>query len=360
MASGTSFMPSIPAQTPIPHRMFYRTTWLGVRCTARSTGSMVTSDIPLTAVSTPSGMPWEWLWMPKGLSNAPATFNRLVTRLFRPHRAYAQTYFDGVFVYCPREVDVENHVHHLPAVLECMRTNKLYANADKCIFDTEEIFSGRGLRAYPAKVKAIVDWPVPVNLKDLRKWLGLANHLHNYSENYADMTRPVSNLLKKDISWCWDTEQQAAFEAIKESLLHAPILALLGPDVSSVTLPGPDGPFGVVCGASDFAIDCALLQADVNGRDRAIAFESRQLKATEKNYPVHDKELLAMKYALVKFRVHLIDSKPFVVYTDHASLRTVNQSPHLSQRMARWLSFFAEYYFEVKYTPGNRPQIHLM
>ncbi|OWZ04614.1 reverse transcriptase [Phytophthora megakarya] len=89
-----------------------------------------------------------------------------------------------------------------------------------------------------------------------------------------------------------------------------------------------------------------LKDADVNGRDRAIAFESRQLKATEKNYPVHDKELLAMKYALVKFRVHLIDSKPFVVYTDHASLRTVNQSPHLSQRMARWLSFFAEYYFE--------------
>ena len=98
----------------------------------------------------------------------------------------------------------------------------------------------------------------------------------------------------------------------------------------------------------------ALLQPDVEGHERVIAFESRQLKAAEKNYPVHDKKLLAMKYALVKFRVHLLGSKPFVVYTDHASLRTATQSPHLSQRMARWLSFFAEYNFEVKYKPGKQ------
>ena len=98
----------------------------------------------------------------------------------------------------------------------------------------------------------------------------------------------------------------------------------------------------------------ALLQTDVDGRKRVIAFVSRQLKASEKNYPVHDKELLAMKYALVKFRVHLLGSKPFVVYTDHALLRTAIQSPHFSQRMARWLSFFAENNFEVKYNPGKR------
>ncbi|RAW20546.1 hypothetical protein PC110_g23012, partial [Phytophthora cactorum] len=96
-----------------------------------------------------------------------------------------------------------------------------------------------------------------------------------------------------------------------------------------------------------------LLQADVEGHERVIAVESRQLKAAEKNYPVHDKELLAMKYALVKFRVHLLGSKPFAIYTDHASLRTATQSPHLSQRIARWLSLFAEYNFEVKYKPGR-------
>jgi len=145
------------------------------------------------------------------------------------------------------------------------------------------------------------------------------------------MARPLSNLLKKDTDWCWNTENQDAFVAVEESILHAPILAL----------PDPDRPFSVVCDASDFAIGCALLHADAEGRERVIAFESRQLKAAEKNYRVHDKELLAMKYALVKFRVYLLGSKPFVIFTDHASLRTATQSPHLSQRMARWLSFFA-------------------
>ncbi|KAG2771160.1 hypothetical protein PC116_g25488 [Phytophthora cactorum] len=97
-------------------------------------------DVPLTAVSTPSGMLWEWLVMPQGLSNAPATFNRLVMQLFRPHRAYSQTYFDDIFVHSRAEhgkSDVENQVEPLRAVLECMRTNTLYANLDKCVFGAE-------------------------------------------------------------------------------------------------------------------------------------------------------------------------------------------------------------------------------
>ena len=128
-----------------------------------------------------------------------------------------------------------------------MHTNKLYANASKCIFGAEEIpflgcFIGkRGLRVDPAKVKAIVDWLIPKNQKDLRKWLDLANYLHKYSRNYADMARPLTDLLKKDTDWRWDNTHAEAFRSIKESLLHAPILAL----------PNPEYPFSVVCDASD-------------------------------------------------------------------------------------------------------------
>ena len=110
---------------------------------------MRASDVPLTAVSTPNGLLWEWLFMPQGLSNAPATFNRLVTQLFRPHRRYAQTYFDDICVYSRAEhgrSDIDNHIVYLRVVLKCMRTNKLYANASKCIFGAEEIpFSGASL-----------------------------------------------------------------------------------------------------------------------------------------------------------------------------------------------------------------------
>ncbi|KAE9166940.1 hypothetical protein PF002_g28550 [Phytophthora fragariae] len=179
-----------------------------------------------------------------------------------------------------------------------MRENRLYANINKCIFGAGEIpflgcFLGKdGVRADPEKVWAIAQWPVPVSQKDLRKWLGLANYLHKYSANYAEMARPLTNLLKKDAVWSWTSEAQQVFEAIKSSLQSAPILAL----------PDEDRPFSVVCDASDFAIGCALLQVDAEGRERVVSFQSRQLKAAEKNYPVHDKELLAMKYALVKFR----------------------------------------------------------
>ncbi|KAG3197200.1 hypothetical protein PC128_g7014 [Phytophthora cactorum] len=196
---------TIPAQTPIPRKDVLQNNMVG-------------------SVSTPSGMLWEWLVTPQGLSNAPATFNRLVTQLFRPHRAYAQTYFDDIFVNSRAEhgkSDVENHVEHLRAVLECMRTNKLYGNLDKRVIGAEEIpflgcFIGkRGLRADPAKVKAIVEWPVPKNQKDLRKWLGLANYLHKYSANYAEMARPLSNILKKDAPWCWEVGHDEAFQAVK-------------------------------------------------------------------------------------------------------------------------------------------------
>ncbi|KAG3240851.1 hypothetical protein PI124_g14254 [Phytophthora idaei] len=194
---------TIPAQMVLQNNM--------VGCTLYSALDLVygyyqllmrACDVPLTAVSTPSGMLWEWLAMPQGLSNAPATFNRLVTQLFRLHWACAQTYFDDIFVHSRAEhgkFDVENHVEHLRAVLECMRTNKLYANLDKCVFGAEEIpflrcfIEKRGLRADPAKAKAIVEWPVPKNQKDLRKWLGLANYLQKYSANYAEMAQPLSN-----------------------------------------------------------------------------------------------------------------------------------------------------------------------
>ncbi|GMF27670.1 unnamed protein product [Phytophthora fragariaefolia] len=182
---------TIPASTPIPRKDVMQNNMSG--CTGFSALDMVDgyfqllmreSDIPLTAVSTPSGMLWEWLVMPQGLSNAPATFNRLVTQLFRPMRHFVQTYFDDIFVHSRAsegKTAVEAHLGHLREVLLCMRENHLYANINKCIFGAEEIpflgcFLGNdGARADLEKVCAIAQWPVPVSQKDLRKWLGLAN-----------------------------------------------------------------------------------------------------------------------------------------------------------------------------------------
>lgn len=350
---------TIPAQTPIPRKDVIIDSMSG--STIFSTIDLMDgfyqilmreSDIPLTAVSTPSGMLWEWLVMPQGLQNAPGTFNRVTTHHLRPCRDFAPSYFDDIYPHSrasETESDVEVHRGHLRAVLTILRDNGLYANLKKCMFGVSEIpvlgdYVGvNGVRADPEKIRAVSEWPTPTSVKDLRKWLGLANYLHKYTRNYAELARPLSALLKKDLEWSWTEEHRLAFESIKTSLISAPVLAL--PDFSK--------PFSVVCDASDFAIGCSLMQVDAAGVNRPVSYQSRQLKAAEVNYPVHDRELLAMKYALVKFRIYLLGGTPFVIYTDHASLRTAVNSPHLSQRMARWLSFFAEFNFTVQYKPGR-------
>ena len=141
------------------------------------------SDVSLIAASDPSGILWEWLFMPQWLSSDSATLNRLVTQLFRPHRDYGDTYYDDIFVHSHAMngwSDKNNHIVHLRAVQECMRKNNLYANASKCIFAAEgipvfEYFIGkRGLWAGTAKVKATLVWPVPKNQIYWRYWLGFA------------------------------------------------------------------------------------------------------------------------------------------------------------------------------------------
>ncbi|KAE9005008.1 hypothetical protein PR001_g17563 [Phytophthora rubi] len=170
---------TIPASTPIPRKDVLQNNMAG--CTIFSALDMVDgyyqllmreSDIPLTAVSTPSGMLWEC-------------------------RASEDKTAD------------EAHLGHLREVLLCMRENRLYANINKCIFGAEEIlfpgcFLGKdGVREDPKKVCAIAQCPVPVSQKDLRKWFGLVNYLHKYSANYAEMARPLTSLLKKEAVWSW-------------------------------------------------------------------------------------------------------------------------------------------------------------
>ena len=350
---------TIPAQTPVPRKDMIIDGMTG-SCIFSAIDLMDgfyqvlmrQEDIPLTAVSTPSGMLWEWLVMPQGLMNAPATFNRMVSQILRPLRSFAPSYFDDIFVHSKAEGNksaLEVHLDHLRELFQTMRKNKLYASLKKCVFAAPEIpvlgcFVGKhGVRADPEKVKAIDAWPTPRNVKELRQWLGLANYLHKYSKNYAALVRPLTLLLRKDEVWRWTPSHQDAFAAAMKSLRDAPVLARA--DYTK--------PFHVVCDASDFAIGCALMQHDDDGHERVVSYQSRQLKPAERNYPVHDKELLAMKYALVKLRVYLLGESKFAIYTDHASLRTATKSPHLSQRMARWLSFFAEYNFVVHYKPGK-------
>uniref|UniRef100_H3GYS8 Reverse transcriptase domain-containing protein n=1 Tax=Phytophthora ramorum TaxID=164328 RepID=H3GYS8_PHYRM len=268
---------TVPAQTPIPRKdvIIDSMTSSTIFSTLDLRDGfyqilMRESDIPLTAVSTPSGMLWEWLVMPQGLKNAPATFNRCVTHLLRSVRDFAPSYFDDVFIHSRAvngKSDVEMHTEHLRKLLELMRKHKLYANLKKCIFGATEIpvlgclVGKNGVRPDPGKVRVINEWPTPLNVKELRQFLGLATYLCKYVSNYAGKIRLLSQLLKKEAAWEWTADCQQAFEAVKQGLTEAPILAVADQDC----------PFHVVCDPSDFAIGCALMQHDHEGRDLPIA-----------------------------------------------------------------------------------------
>ncbi|KAF1325110.1 reverse transcriptase, partial [Globisporangium splendens] len=226
---------TIPAQTPVPRKDMILDGMVGSTVFSAIDLKdgfyqirMRESDVPFTAVSTPSGMLWEWMVMPQGLKNAPATLNRMVTNVLRPLREFAPSYFDDIFVHSKalgKKKDVDVHLEHLRQVFQVMRENILYANLKKCIFFAPEIpllgcFVGKnGVRADPEKVKAIDDWPIPQNVKQLRKWLGLADYLHKHTRNYAALVQPLTSLLEKDNEWEWSEEHQAAFaeEELKRS-----------------------------------------------------------------------------------------------------------------------------------------------
>ncbi|KAG3046833.1 hypothetical protein PC122_g24247 [Phytophthora cactorum] len=184
---------TIPAQTPTPRKdviidsMAKSTIYSALDLRDRFYQILMReSDIALTAVSTPSGMLWEWLVMLQGQKNAPPTFNRCVTHLLSSVRDFAPSYFDDVFVYSRAvngKTDVEVHKEHLRRMLGLMRKHKLYANLKKCIFGASEIpilgclVGKNDVRPDPEKVRVISEWPTLSNVKELRQFLGLATYL---------------------------------------------------------------------------------------------------------------------------------------------------------------------------------------
>ena len=136
--------------------------------------SMRERDIPFTAVTTAIGMLWKWLAIPQGLSNTSTTFNRCVTNLSRLVRDFAPSYFNDVFVHSRAmsgKTDLEIHRAHIRQILILMRSHKLYANFKKCLFAASEIpllgciVGKHGVFPKPKKIKAIANWPVPVDAK---------------------------------------------------------------------------------------------------------------------------------------------------------------------------------------------------
>ena len=259
-----------------------------------------------TAFRTKYGL-YEYTVLPFGLANAPAYFQKFMDKLFKDMIGkFVVIYLDDFLIYSK---DPETHREHIKAVLERLRENNLYAKREKCKFGVRKVkflgheITAHGRRTNEDKVKAVRDWPVPRNRRELLKFLGLANYLRKFVKNFSEICLPLHRLLRKGVSFFWSTKTQTAFDSIKEAITTAPVLQHVQ----------PKEPFWIETDASDYAIGCVLMQKDKNGDLRPCAFYSRSLRDAERNYCTYEKELLAIKVAFedggITWRVRYTESR---------------------------------------------------
>ena len=305
---------------------------------------VVPEHIERTAFNTKFGS-FQFKVMPFGLCNAPATFQRTMNLILEPLRKFAAVYIDDIIIHSS---SLEDHLDHLRQVFDALRAEKLYAKASKCAFLLEEVdFCGfvvgsQGIRTQHSKVEAIQKSPPLQNAKDVRSFLGLCGFYQKFIKNYSHLVASLTDLLKKDAIWKWEQPQIDSFENLKKAMCRTCELAY--PDTAK--------PFVVHLDASQVALGATLSQETPSGELRLITCISRKLNAAERNYPTHEREMLAMVHALKTWKHYLMGIFT-TVYTDSMFLKFLTTMKAPSPRVTRWLAELALYHFEVKHIPGS-------
>ncbi|GJP60468.1 hypothetical protein CLOP_g17684 [Closterium sp. NIES-67] len=233
--------------------------------------------------------------MPFGITNAPATFQAEMNHILCPLLdECVVVYLDDILVYSH---DMQQHVEHLRRVFEILRQERFYVKLSKRDFALEKvqflghIISAQGFHVDPKKIEAVCMWRTPENVKELQQFLGFANYYNKFVPKYAKITAPLTNLLKKNTPYKWGPQHQEAVEQLKQALTSAPVLILLDPERDYV----------IEADASDQAMGAVFMQDQWNGL-QPIAYLSKKLHGAELNYPIHDKEALAIIVAFKTWR----------------------------------------------------------
>ncbi|CAJ2666538.1 unnamed protein product [Trifolium pratense] len=301
------------------------------------------ADQEKTAFTCPFGV-FAYRRMPFGLCNAPATFQRCMLSIFADMMENSIEVFMDDFSVFGKSFD--HCLANLNAVLKrCISTN-LVLNWEKCHFMVKEgivlghKISSKGIQVDQAKIEVIKDLPPPVNVKGVRSFLGHAGFYRRFIKDFSKIAKPLSNLLVKENEFNFDADCLKAFVVIKEKLVTAPI----------IIAPNWDLPFELMCDASDYAVGAVLGQRHEKFF-HAIYYASKVLNENQINYTTTEKELLAIVFALEKFRSYLIGSK-VVVFSDHSALKYLLTKGDSKPRLLRWILLLQEFDLEIKDKKG--------
>lgn len=307
-----------------------------------------TEDIAKTAITTPFGL-YEFPYMTFGLRNAGQTFQRFVDEMTRG-MDFVFPYLDDFLVFSRNEA---THKEHLRSLFSKFREYGIVINTSKCNFGSSDIsflgysVSPKGIKPLESKVDAIKQYPVPRNVKELRRFLGMINFYRKFLPDAAKIQAPLHALLTDKVKGTKPVtitgETLKAFQKCKESLCSATLLA--HPDLNAR--------IAIVTDASDTAIGAAIHQR--KGDDwEPLGFFSRKLSPSQCKYSPYDRELLAIYEGIRYFR-YMLEARHFTVFTDHKPLcyAFATQKEKCSPRQFRHLDYIAQFTTDIRHIAGK-------
>jgi RNase H-like domain found in reverse transcriptase/Reverse transcriptase (RNA-dependent DNA polymerase)/Integrase zinc binding domain/Retroviral aspartyl protease len=299
-----------------------------------------------TAFTVPGRGLFQFRRMPFGLCNAAQSLSRLM------HHVIGNDLEPDVFTYLDDIViatnSFETHVERLRQVAERLNAAGLTISVEKSKFCVKSLrylgflIDQNGLHPDPEKISAIIDYPRPKNIREIRRFLGMTGWYHRFIPKYAELACPLTDLLNSKHKVEWSDEAESSFNSLRTCLVSAPILST----------PEFDRPFVIQCDASDRALGAVLTQGE-GANERVIAFLSKKFTGPQRKYAATEKECLAVLVAVKKFRQY-VEGTHFKVITDCAALKWLARfNDATNGRLCRWALQLQSYDFEIVHRKGK-------